>query len=345
MKPSPRIEIDLNAIRENSEFLVRELGERNISVTGVTKGVCGNPEIAKSMLQGGVSQLADARISNVRRLRAAGFSCPITMIRTPLANEINDVIDHCETSYHSSLQTIERFAQAATLKNQHHGIVLMLDMGDGREGLSPTDLSATVAFMDNISGIHFKGIATNFGCLSGIGPSPDQIAQFSELVIKSEKQCGRTLAQHSSGGSANILWALSSKTTCRATNLRIGEAILLGVDPISQLPINGLTQDAISLFAEIIECTPLLTTPERSMANEETLSKLVLAIGIVDTDVTGIQFQKELEFIGATSDHMVVNSHNPSHKLGSEIEFSINYAALTRAMAGPDLIQHIFNPN
>jgi len=345
MSPSPRIEINLGVIRSNSEFLVRKLRQRNISVTGVTKGISGNPEIAMAMLQGGILQLADSRVSNVRRLREAGFNCPITMIRTPLTSEVSAVIKHCETSYHSNLQTIERLANVAAIKKQHHGIVLMLDMGDGREGIYPKELAETVAFLDNISGVYFNGIATNFGCLSGIGPSSEQMAQFSELVIRSEKKCGRTLKLHSSGGSANILWALSSESKCRATNLRIGEAILLGVDPISELPINGLNQHAISLFAEVIECTPVEVPPEESAANNETSSKLILAVGTIDTDVTGIKFQKDIEFIGATSDHLVVRSRNSAHRVGSEIKFSINYSALARAMAGPDVVQHVFNRN
>ena len=49
----PRIEVDLDKIRRNTETVVRRLDPRGIDVTGVTKAVCGHPAIAQAMLDGG----------------------------------------------------------------------------------------------------------------------------------------------------------------------------------------------------------------------------------------------------------------------------------------------------
>ncbi len=52
-----RIDVDLDKIRYNTRFLVDHLRPRGITVTGVTKAVCGHPEIANAMLEGGATGL------------------------------------------------------------------------------------------------------------------------------------------------------------------------------------------------------------------------------------------------------------------------------------------------
>ncbi|MGB1753262.1 MAG: alanine racemase, partial [Paracoccaceae bacterium] len=83
----PRIEVDLAKIRRNTQTLVSGLSPRGISVTGVTKAVCGHPAIATAMLEGGAVGLADARITNVQNLRVAGLKDLITLIRTPMLSQ------------------------------------------------------------------------------------------------------------------------------------------------------------------------------------------------------------------------------------------------------------------
>ena len=75
----PRVEVDLRKICQNTEIVVRRLKTRGITVTGVTKAVCGHPAIAQAMLDGGALGLAEARITNVQRLRKAGITDPITL--------------------------------------------------------------------------------------------------------------------------------------------------------------------------------------------------------------------------------------------------------------------------
>jgi hypothetical protein len=45
----PRIEVDLDKIRRNTETVVRRLDARETGVTAVTKAVCGHPAIAQAM--------------------------------------------------------------------------------------------------------------------------------------------------------------------------------------------------------------------------------------------------------------------------------------------------------
>ena len=67
----PWLSIDLDKIEHNSRTLVNFCTQRGIALTGVTKATCGNPEVAKAMLRGGVHSIADSRLENIRRLKAA----------------------------------------------------------------------------------------------------------------------------------------------------------------------------------------------------------------------------------------------------------------------------------
>ena len=79
---APRIEIDLNKIRHNTRCLVARLKSRGIKVTAVTKAFCGHLKIAQAMHDGGAVGLAEARISNVEKLRKAGITNSDSLIHT-----------------------------------------------------------------------------------------------------------------------------------------------------------------------------------------------------------------------------------------------------------------------
>ena len=84
MRPTPRVEVDLGAVEHNAATLVAALGRRGIGVTGVTKSVLGSPRVAAALLHAGVTGLGDSRIGNIERMRRAGITAPMTLIRSPM---------------------------------------------------------------------------------------------------------------------------------------------------------------------------------------------------------------------------------------------------------------------
>ena len=73
---TPRIEIDLRKIAHNAKTLNKLYGSKGITITGVTKVVCGDPKIADVLVKSGISILADSRIDNIRKMRKAGIQAP-----------------------------------------------------------------------------------------------------------------------------------------------------------------------------------------------------------------------------------------------------------------------------
>lgn len=350
----PRIEVDLGKIRRNTQTIVGRLGPRGIGVTGVTKAVCGHPDIAQAMLDGGAVGLADARIRNVQRLRQAGITSPITLIRTPMLSQTDQVVQHCEASYNTELAVIAALASAAIRKDKVHGIILMVEMGDGREGIAPENVAEIARHLIRLPGVTLEGIGANFACLSGIAPTASQMVSLCDLSNEIEGVCGPFLKTVSGGNSANLPWALGERPTGRINDLRLGEAILLGVEPVTGDQIGGMHTDAFSLVAEVIETgvTPAtfpiaLVDPSlarlRIVPTSGATTRLILAIGHQDTDISGLSLPVGSTLIGATSDHLVIESIRSPLKLGTEVRLQMNYSALMHAMAAPDIEIKLFD--
>lgn len=75
----PRIEISLPQIRDNARMLSELYGQKGISIMGVSKAVLGEPSIVKAMIQGGARFIADSRIENIEKMKAAGISTQFGM--------------------------------------------------------------------------------------------------------------------------------------------------------------------------------------------------------------------------------------------------------------------------
>ena len=345
---SPRVEIDLGKIQANARCLVRHLGARGLSVTGVTKAVCGHPDVAGAMLDGGVAGLADARIKNVVRMRTAGITYPISMIRAPLVSEMEDVIQYCGASYNTEMDTILKLGAAAKKQGTSHDVILMIEMGDMREGILQENLNDFATRVIATPGVVLKGIAANFACMGDVAPTASDMAKLSRLADQVEGACGPVVELVSGGGSANLPWALGEGSIGRVNNLRLGEAILLGTDPVTGRPITGLHTDAFALFAKVIE-TRLKPSarPAKSIAlelgklklvrNDDHRTRTILAVGQQDTDPSGLMFPSGFTFIGATSDLTVIDAAKYFGAVGSEMKMGLNYSALMRAMSAPDV--------
>ena len=340
---TPRLEINLGKISANAHFLSDRLGSRGISVTGITKGVLGAPEVALCMLSGGVGAFGDSRIENIERLRKAGSVTPIALIRPPMISQVERVVASATLSYNTEIETIHALSEAASRLGRSHGVVLLVEMGDGRDGISPADLVSFTRKLRRFANIAVKGLGANFACLSGVAPRPSDMINLSRLADHVEAAAGVELSIISGGNSTGVEWALSAAPKGRINDMRIGEAILLGKNPSTGQPIPGLHTDAISLIAEVIEtkqkpAPPLDGDAEGASAHSpshNTRQRSILALGHQDTDPNGLDRNNQFSIIGATSDHLVISSNAVPFRLGAEVRMTPDYNALMRAMASP----------
>lgn len=343
---APRLEIDLDKIQHNTRTLVDRLANRGIAVTGVMKATLGCPEIAAAMIRAGVKGLGDSRIENIEMMRRAQVPASMTLIRTPMMSQADRVVAGAEVSFNSELDVISELSSAAVLASQTHGIVLMVELGDLREGIMPGDLAGAVRETLRFPNISLRGIGTNLACRSGVSPDATNMGELCALADSIDATFGTTLSIVSGGNSGNLSWALRSSDTGRINDLRLGESLLLGRESLHREPIAGLHTDAITLLAEVIESKVKPSLPwgetaqtafgeEPPAVDRGDISQTLFAIGRQDIDAAGLSPPRGFEIIGASSDHLVVDSGNTRLSVGDEVTFQLNYTALLRAMTSP----------
>jgi len=346
MMAAPRLEIDLNKIGQNARTLVDRLGKRGISVTGVTKVILGSAEIAKTLLEAGVKQLGDSRIENIEALHRARVQASMVLIRSPMLSQVQRIVTHADISCNTEIKVIRALSQEAQKADRTHGVILMVELGDLREGIMPNDLLDFVHETLSLPNIHFKGIGTNLACRSGVSPDAENMAILSELADSIEAAFDLTVEIVSGGNSANIEWALSGSAIGRINDLRLGEAILLGCETLHRQPIDGLHTDAITLCAEVIEAKVKPSKPSGRIAQNAfgeapsvidrgLVTQAILAIGQQDIDPSGLRAPSGIDVMGASSDHLILESDDAALSVGEEVVFQLNYSALVRAMTSP----------
>ena len=342
---APRLEIDLDKIRHNARALVERLAERGISVTGVTKAALGSPEIGNALLGGGVNALGDSRIENIEAMRRARVPASITLVRSPMPSQADRVVAHADVSFNTELDVISQLSSAALRARKTHGIVLMVELGDLREGIMPGDLEDTVRDSLRFPNIVLKGIGTNLACRSGVAPDDSNMTELSGLADSVDATFGDRLKIVSGGNSGNLQWALGGANVGRVNNLRLGESLLLGRETLHRAPIEGLHTDAITLVAEVIESKIKPSMPWGEVAQNAfghpppahcrgLIPQTILAIGCQDTDPSGLHPPPGCAILGASSDHLIVDSGHRM-QVGAEVTFQLTYSALVRAMTSP----------
>ncbi|MDB4618269.1 alanine/ornithine racemase family PLP-dependent enzyme [Akkermansiaceae bacterium] len=342
------MEIDLKKIAHNARTLVNRLRERGISVTGVTKATLGMPEIAKAWIRAGVCRLGDSRVENVATMRASRIDAPMTLIRTPMLSQVDQIVALTNMSFNTEIEVIHALSAAAKKLNRIHGVVLMVELGDLREGIMPEMLEMTVRAVLRSSNTIFMGLGTNLACRSGVSPDSQNMAELTRLADSIDETFGPIVNTVSGGNSANLDWALSGADTGRINNLRLGEAMLLGCEPLYRKVIKDLHTDAITLIAEVIELKTKPSKPWGKIAqaafgevtpsdDRGNISQAIVAIGRQDIDPDGLVPPRGLKILAASSDHLVIDTsqYRGRMQVGTQIPFQLDYRALLRAMTSP----------
>ena len=352
---SPRLEIDLSRIHHNARTLVERLAPLGISVTGVTKATLGAPEVAREMTRAGVTSIGESRIENIEAMRLADLRTTMTLIRSPIPSQVDRVVAGADLSLNTELDVIERLSAAAGRQGRRHGVVLMVELGDLREGILAEDLESVVRRTLDLPHIDLRGIGTNLACQSGIAPDAANMAVLSDLVGSLESRFRIDLPLVSGGNSANLRWALSGADTGRINDLRLGESILLGREPLEREPIGGLYTDAVTLVAEVIESSrkPVLpwgevyqsafgpvaaavpSAPSAGQDRRGTRNQVIVGLGRQDVDPDGLSVPDGFRLLGASSDHLVLAADRDGTAVGAELRFGVDYSAMVRAMTSP----------
>lgn len=340
----PRVTIDLTKIQNNTKILVEKCKENNISVMGVSKIFCGEPEVIGAMVDGGISYIADSRIKNLKKL--VEYSIPKVLLRLPMQSELKDLVEVVDISLNSEIETIVSIDNVAKELGKVHKIILMIELGDLREGILPKDVKTVLDQVIKLNNIKLAGVGVNLTCYGGVIPEERNLGELLKISEKIKKEYSISLEILSGGNSSSLYLLDDSRIPKGINNLRLGEAIALGRETAYGEKIKGTSSDACVLQAEVIEIKekPSIPTGEIGMdafgnkpqfEDKGVRKRAILAIGRQDMDPEGlIPRDPNIAVIGASSDHLIMDVEDSefSYKVGDVLSFDLEYGALLNIM-------------
>ena len=349
----PRIEIELDKLIHNARKLTALYGSKGIHITAVTKGVCGSLRIANALLNSGIRSFGDS-IANIQKMREGGIAAQFILIRSPMPSEVERVVEFADVSLNTEISVIRLLADQATKRGKTHRVILMIELGDLREGILPSDLEPLVKETIGMHGVKLEGVGTNLACFGGVRPTEANMRELSEIASSLQYKYGIDFEVVSGGNSANYQWFVSTLDVGRVNHLRIGEAILLGCDTLTRERIPGLYTDAFTLVAEVIELKTKPSKPYGEIAQDAfghvpvyedkgNIRRAILALGMQDVDISAIKSRVKVNVLGASSDHLILDVKGQGLEVGAEVRFDIGYSALLRAMMSP-YVEKVYLP-
>ncbi|MEW9897206.1 alanine/ornithine racemase family PLP-dependent enzyme [Chitinivorax sp. PXF-14] len=345
------IDIHLDRIEHNARVLVEACQAAGIAVAGVTKSTCGSPRVAQAMVRGGVAQIADSRLDNLARLRRAGVTAPLLLLRAPSPLEVEAVLRHADISLQSELSTLRLLSQRAVAAGIEHDVILMIELGDLREGIMPADVMAHVEQVLALPGLHLLGLGANLACVSGIQPTVDNLGSLAHLAAEARRRFGIALPLVSGGNTFSLPLLEQGLMPAGINHLRLGASIMMAESPTPPGLAARLRKDAFVVRAPVIEAkikpgrpygvageNAFGVRPDFGHLPDRPSRRLILAIGREDVLPPGLSpLDARLSIVGASSDHLVLDAGDSTdtYGLGAEIGFTVDYGALLMAMTSP----------
>jgi len=337
-----RIVADTGKISANARAIVELCAPHGIEVAAVTKCVCGEPEIVRAVLAGGVTTIAESRLDNVRRFRTLGIDCDVLLLRLPALSEVDDVVDLTQCSLNSEADTLRALSAAAVRRGVTHSVLIIIESGDRREGVMPEDALDLCRLAEDLPGLDLAGVASSLNCLCGVLPTPENMRDFVAVVEDLEKRLGRRFRVVSGGHTNNLRFIESGELPPRFSQLRIGEGVLFGTDEISEAPLPAPYTDTFKAYAEVIEVKDKPSAPDGEIGPDAFLRlnewpdlgvrrRAILAMGEIDLSVRFLKpTRRGVTLVGASSDHTVVDvtDADPPVRLGEALEFDARYTAV-----------------
>jgi|TARA_R110000737_G_scaffold352891_1_gene400902 predicted amino acid racemase len=350
--------IHTDKIKNNIKSLSKYFEERHIQWSLITKVFSGDKEFLKNVLTSDViehiSSVGDSRLTSLKNLKEVNPDMKTIYIKPPAEMYADDVVKYADISLNTSFNTINALNQAAARVNKIHEIVIMIELGDLREGVNTSDIMNFYEKVFELSNIEVIGIGSNLGCMYGVEPTYDKLLQLSiykELISSKFNKKLKLL----SGGTSITLPMVENKIIPKDINhFRVGEAAFFGVSPLTNEKFRDLSTDTFDFEANIIELESKHIVPDGTISEAnighiaeydeknvgESSFKAILDFGMMDVeqdDLTALD--EDIRFVGVTSDMLVVDigtnktaSGENKYKIGDKMYFKPNYMAVARLL-------------
>lgn len=342
---TPHVTISLGAIRHNACKALHSCpsGSR---VWFVTKVTSGDEIIAKCLLECRGYGLADSRLENLAGIKKINPNAHTMLIRPAGLDRSMETVTLCDVSLESTIENIASLGKAAHKMGKVHNIIIMVEIGDLREGVPENQALQLVCDASKVPGINIEGIGSTLTCFAGVVPDSSHMDRMISLRSKIETETGVKLKWISSGSTNTLPMVLNGSLPHQINDHRIGEGVMLGTDVTDRGILDGFKSDAFILSGEVIEVYTKPTVPTGRVSQNVSghvqhfedhgnRKRALVNFGMVDTQPTLITpLTKGVQVLGSTSDHTVLDIEDVMEqiKVGSKLDFLPGYGALVRIM-------------
>lgn len=348
----PLLEIDLDKLKDNLAALTERCQSLSVEVAGVVKGFTALPEAARVYTECGIRTLASSRLGQLRTLRGAGVDCERFLIRIPMLSELGEVAELADMSLHSEVGTLRALNAECTRRGKRHKVILMVDLGDLREGFWSREelVDAALEVEYKLDCLELAGVGTNLGCYGSVAATPEKLRELVTAAEAVERAIGRELQYISGGASTSVHMVLDGTLPARVNHLRVGELALLG--GIYGCYPDFMHRDVFTLRMEVVECREKASYPvgertvdafgkTREYTDRGIRRRALCAAGCVDygdpLDLT--PRMAGVEVLGASSDHTILDVENAADpvEVGSVLDFDVSYGSLVYLTNTPEV--------
>lgn len=353
------IKLNRAKLRNNFEFLDNLFKENGIEWSIVTKLLCGHKGYLEEVLKLGLKEVCDARLSNLKTIKKIAPDVQTVYIKPPAKRSIEGIVKYADVSFNTELQTIKWLSEEAVKQGKTHKIIIMIEMGDLREGVVGDTLLDFYESIFKLPNIEISGLGTNLNCLSGVYPSEDKLIILSLYEQLIEAKFNKKIPWVTGGTSVVIPMLLRKQVPQAINHFRVGETLYFGNNLIDEEPIEGMHEGVFKLYAEIIEIGEKPKVPSGYMGenpsgevvdvNEEdfgqTSFRAVIDVGVLD--VANVNFLQpddpEVELVGASSDMIILDlgDNKSNYKVGDLVTFNLKYMGALRLFNSPYIGKHI----
>jgi len=344
------IEINTRKLAHNYAFLNSKLENAKIEWAVVTKLLCGHMPTIDFILSLGVKEICDSRLSNITHIKKKHPSVQTVYIKPPAKLSIANIVKYADVSFNTEYQTMVWLSEEAVKQQKVHKVVIMIELGDLREGVMGEDLLNFYGKVLNLPNIKITGIGTNLNCLSGVMPSVDKLIQLGlyKQLIEAKFNCKIPWV---TGGTSVVLPLLLNRQLPKAINhFRIGEMLFFGNDLVHNNLVNGMFPDVFTLYGEIIEISEKPRVPFGILdvnpsghtveINEDDYGKTsiraIIDFGVLDTLLDQlIPMDNHITITGGSSDMIVLDLGKSvnNYKVGDLVLFQLKYMAALGLMS------------
>jgi ornithine racemase len=343
------VSINLEKIASNVKFISRLCRQSGLQVVWVTKGCHSHPAILEVLESSDAEIVADSRLDNFARI-SENISGKRMMLGLPSILRSSEIVrqtDICLISSTDHARLLSEKASAAGLQLQ---VILMVDMGNLREGLMPDMAGETITAINRIPRIDLVGLGTAIGCFAGFRVNEQQLLRFSDCCQRIQRDTGMAFPVISLGsGTMALPLLMKGGLPVEINQIRVGAAYLVGEQPPTRTAIEGLHQDAFRIRAQVVESIRKPSIPDGKIgidafghnvifADQGPRRKALLDLGQLDTDVYDLTpIMEGIQIIGATSTYTVCDVMDAPVRIetGMELEFRMGYSAVSRSLASP----------